>query len=409
MPGPRVRIRDVFLAALRLGLTSFGGPIAHLAYFRREYVERRRWIDPEAFGDLVALCQALPGPASSQLGIAIGTMLAGFRGGLAAWLGFTAPSAIAMLAFALVSRSASLADAGWVHGLELVAVAVVAVAVVALARAHAWEPRRAAIAIAAGAVAFAWPVPLVGPLVILGGAALGSLVLARPPTPVALAAADAPAESAAALSDRTPATPARSRLALAALVAFIVLLLGLPIARAADGQAAALIDTFYRSGSLVFGGGHVVLPLLHAGAVEPGWVSNDDFVAGYGAAQAVPGPLFTFAAYLGAVSALPPNGIVGGLIALGAIFLPSLLLVPAVLPWWSRLRADRGIRSALDGASAAVVGLLLAALVQPVATTGLRSWLDAGLAAIAALAVASGRVPVVAVVGALVVIGQLLG
>jgi chromate transporter len=396
----------VFAVALRLGLTSFGGPIAHIGAFRREYVDRRHWLDPASFGDLVALCQALPGPASSQLGIAIGTTMAGPLGGLVAWLGFTAPSALLMLAFALVSRSVDIAEAGWIHGLELAAVAVVAVAVASLARAHVRGPLAAAIAGVAAIVAFASPVPATDVAVILGGAIVG-IVAARVGASSGWAAGHPPAARPA------PSPPASrgssARLAAVALALLPLLLLGLPIARALDGQTAAIVDTYFRSGALVFGGGHVVLPLLHSGVVEPGWVSPGDFVAGYGAAQALPGPLFTFAAYLGAVSHLAPNGLPGGLLALGAIFLPSFLLVFGLLPSWTRLRADPRVRAALDGASAAVVGLLLAALVQPVATTGLRTWADAGIAAVAAVAVASRRVPVVAVVGALALLGQLRG
>ena len=393
MADARVRVRDVFLVALRLGLTSFGGPIAHLGYFRREYVDRRRWLDGPRFGELLALCQALPGPASSQLGIAIGTTVAGRWGGLAAWVGFTAPSAIAMLAFALVARTGSIAGAGWVHGLELAAVAVVTVAVVTMARAHAAEPRRALLATIAAIVAFAAPAPLTGPALIVAGSLAGRLILE---------ASEEPPGRAAAL-------PSGSRASVIALGLFAVLLLALPIARALDGHAAALADTFYRSGSLVFGGGHVVLPLLHAGTVDPGWVSNRDFVAGYGAAQALPGPLFTFAAYLGAVAGPAPNGVAGGLIALVAIFSPSFLLVFGLLPAWARLRTDDRVRAALAGASAAVVGLLLAALIQPVATTGIRTPLDAGVASLAAVAIASGRIPIVAVVIALALAGQILG
>lgn len=394
LPAPRVAIGQVFRVALRLGLTSFGGPIAHLGFFRREYVDRRHWIDPATFGDLIALCQALPGPASSQLGIAIGTTVAGRLGGIVAWLGFTTPSALAMLAFAALSRSESIAGARWVHGLALAAVAVVAVAVVAMARAHAAEARRVAIAGAGAVVAFTMPSPVTGPLVILAGAVLGRLLLGRR------------AEPGTALSRVGRALP---RGALLALAAFAGLLAVLPLARIVGGQTVAIVDTFYRSGALVFGGGHVVLPLLHAGTVDPGWVANADFVAGYGAAQALPGPLFTFAAYLGSVAGPAPNGPLGGLLALGAIFLPSFLLVFGLLPVWSRWRADARIRSALDGAAAVVVGLLLAALVDPVATTGLRSWLDVAMAAVAAVALTSGGVPVVAVVATLAAVGQLGG
>ncbi|NJD27199.1 MAG: chromate efflux transporter, partial [Chloroflexi bacterium] len=310
--GPLRSIVDVLAVSLRLGLTSFGGPIAHLGYFRREYVERRGWIDEHSYADLLALCQFLPGPASSQLGIAIGTRRAGMVGGLVAWLGFTLPSAIALVAFGLLTASVDLSPAGWVHGLKLAAVAVVAQAVYAMARTLTPDWPRRLVAVLAAVVALLWTTPFSQVAIIAAGALVGRFLLVPP----------------AARPTGPESSPISRRVGVLALGAFFGLLLGLPLLRAvADGQALALFDTFYRAGALVFGGGHVVLPLLHSTVVEPGWVSNDQFLAGYGAAQAVPGPLFTFSAYLGTVSAPPPNGLAGATIALVAIFLPSFLLI----------------------------------------------------------------------------------
>jgi chromate transporter len=376
--------------ALGLGLTSFGGPIAHIGYFRREYVDRRRWLDEHAFADLVALCQFLPGPASSQLGIAIGTRRAGPAGGLAAWLGFTVPSAIALLLFGLLTTSVDLASAGWVHGLKLAAVAVVAQAVYLMSRSLAPDWRRRAVALAAAAIAVAWATPFSQLAIIAGGAVVGWLVLA--PSPGAVSPGEA--------------SPIPRRVGLVALVAFVVLLVGLPVARGIDGHAISLFESFYRAGALVFGGGHVVLPLLNANVVDPGWVSEDRFLAGYGAAQAVPGPLFTVAAYLGAVETPAPNGVVGGIVALVAIFLPSFLLVFGALPFWDRLRGAGWARRALAGTNAAVVGLLLSALYTPIWTSGVTSALDIAVAAGGLGLLMTGRVPPIAVVVLAAVAGQ---
>jgi chromate transporter len=356
---------EVLVASLRLGLTSFGGPIAHIGYFRREFVERLGWLGEAEFADLVALCQSLPGPASSQLVIAVGSRRAGLAGAVAGWVGFTLPSAVLMLAFGLFAAGTDLSGAGWVHGLKVAAVAVVAQAVMAMARSLAPDWPRRILALAAMAVALMWVTPFAQLALIAAGAAAGLLLLRRLDDAVPVAA--------------RPATSWRSgALALGLFAALLVLL---PLARAAGGQAAALGDAFYGSGALVFGGGHVVLPLLHASVVGPGWVSDSVFVAGYGAAQAVPGPLFTFAAYLGAVSGVAPNGVPGGLIALVAIFLPGFLLVLGVMPAWDRLRASPRFRWALLGINAAVVGILAAALYSPVWTTAITGPVDVVVAA----------------------------
>jgi chromate transporter len=379
----------VLAVATRLGLTSFGGPVAHIGYFREEYVARRRWIDEPSFAELVALCQFLPGPASSQLGMAIGLLRAGKLGALAAWVGFTLPSAAALVAFAYGVREYVAADAGWLHGLELVAVAVVAYAVVGMARTLTPDVGRAALALAAAATSLAVGGVLgqIGP--IAAGGVVGVLLLRRGDEP-----------------GRGPRIAVGRRLGVAALALFLSLLVALPLLReTVGGQALALVDSFYRAGSLVFGGGHVVLPLLHAEVVPPGWVGNEEFVAGYGAAQAVPGPLFTFAAYLGAVMGPAPSGLLGAALALGAIFLPSVLLVAGVLPFWHAVRPRPRFRAALRGVSAAVVGLLLAALWDPVVVSAIGSLADVGVALVLFALLALVRLPSWLVVG----IGALAG
>jgi chromate transporter len=379
---------------VRLGLTSFGGPVAHIGYFRREYVERRGWLDDATFGDLVALCQSLPGPASSQLGIAIGTQRAGMLGGLAAWLGFTLPSAVALVVFALVTGPVDVAEAGWVHGLKVATVAVVAQAVFLMSRSLTPDWTRRLIAAIAAVVVLLSATTFAQSAVIVAGAAAGWFVVRRT-AQVAVGAAH-------------PSRVSRQA-GIGCLVLFGSLLVALALVRGSgDDQAVAFIDAYYRAGALVFGGGHVVLPLLHSTVVDPGWVSDDRFLAGYGAAQAVPGPLFTFAAYLGTVSAGAPSGIPGAALALVAIFLPSFLLVFGALPFWSLLRQSEGTRRALAGANAAVVGLLLAALVTPVWTSAIVAPADVILAAAALAALLSGRVPVVVVIAAAAMIGQVL-
>ena len=358
---------QVFLVALRLGLTSFGGPIAHLGYFREEYVTRRRWLDEQSYADVVALCQFLPGPASSQVGIIVGMMRAGPSGGVAAWLGFTLPSAIALTLFGYGVQALDFAGAGWLQGLKIAAVAVVAQAVWGMSRSLAPDRARGTIAVLAAIGVLAGPTAWI-PIVIIG---VGGVVGWR------LLRVDAQTDARRALSAGIP-----KWLAITALILFFGLLISLPLLRQVQpGQGLALFDSFFRSGSLVFGGGHVVLPLLQSEVVPPGWVGNEQFRAGYGAAQAVPGPLFTFSAYLGAVMSSPPTGVAGAGLALGAIFLPSFLLVIGALPFWDVLRTRSSFQSALRGVNAAVVGLLLAALYDPVWTSAIKSPADFALAA----------------------------
>ncbi|SFU14834.1 chromate transporter [Kosakonia arachidis] len=369
----------VFLIFLRLGLTSFGGPIAHLGYFRDEFVTRRQWLTERSYADLVALCQFLPGPASSQVGIALGLSRSGYTGALAAWAGFTLPSAIALIFFAL--GMASYGDAmppGVLHGLKVVAVAVVAQAVWGMARNLC--PDLARITIMAAATCFvllvssAWG--QVGCIVI---AAVIGLLLFKP--------------EQAAEHDPLPVSIPR-RVGLFWLTLFFMLLIGLPLLTAiVPNQTLLRVETFYRTGSLVFGGGHVVLPLLQAEVVPSGWVSNDTFLAGYGAAQAVPGPLFTFAAFLGASMNQQPSGWLGGLVCLLAIFAPSFLLIVGALPFWESLRRNIRTQAALLGINAAVVGLLLAALYQPVWTSAIHAPQDFGLALVALVALMFWKLP----------------
>jgi chromate transporter len=356
---------EVLGVATRLGLTSFGGPIAHIGYFREEYVARRKWIDEQSYADLVALCQFLPGPASSQLGISIGIFRAGLLGGLAAWVGFTLPSALALLAFAYGVQGLGDLDAGWLQGLKLVAVAVVAQAVWGMARTLTPDRERATIAILAAITFLAWPVAAGQVLVIVAGGLIGWRLLPAPALPPALHLR----------------IPIGRWLGIMAWVLFFGLLLGLPLVRqVVESESLAVFDSFYRVGSLVFGGGHVVLPLLQGEVVTPGWVSTEHFVAGYGATQAVPGPLFTFAAYLGAVMVTGPGGATGAALALGAVFLPSFLLVIGSLPLWHALRSRAAFQAALRGINAAVVGLLAAALYHPVWTSAVNEPADFALA-----------------------------
>ena len=386
--------REVLLAFLKLGLTSFGGPIAHLGYFRSEFVERRRWLGERSYADLVALTQFLPGPASTQTGVALGWMRAGWRGALAAWIGFTAPSAIAMIAFALgIAHYQALASSGAVRGLKIVAVAIVAQAVWTMARSLCPDWPRRALATLAALLAFALPSALgqVGAIAICG--LLGRLLLRLPPR-------DAVAHRSFGVSTTAAVT---------ALVLFAALLLGLPLAAALTGSPLlSLLDGFYRAGALVFGGGHVVLPLLQAAVVPGGAVSNADFIAGYGAAQAVPGPLFTFAAYLGAVMNGPLSGWAGGLVFLVAIFLPGCLLVVGSLPFWDRLRGREGIGSAMAGVNAGVVGILAAALYDPVFTSSIHSLADLGIALVCFGLLVFLRLSPVLVVGFAAVAASLL-
>jgi len=349
-------VAEVFAAFLKLGLSSFGGPIAHLGYFRTEFVERREWLSESSYADIVALCQFLPGPASSQVGFTLGILRGnGLLGGLAAWFAFTMPSAIILFAFALGATAfTSPVAEGILHGLKLVAVAVVAQAIWGMAKSLTPDRERAAIALAAVAIV----VFIGGSFGQIGAIALGAVI------GLWLCRGDGPAPTghlSFSVSRRHGAV---------ALVLFALLFLLTPLVAARTGsQGLALFDAFYRSGALVFGGGHVVLPLLQAEVVTPGWVSNADFLAGYGMAQAVPGPLFTFAAYLGAVMTPAPNGLAGATIALIALSLPGLLLVYGMLPYWDALRLRPTAQAAMRGTNAAVVGILGAALYNPVWTS----------------------------------------
>ncbi|MDQ0340474.1 chromate transporter [Caldalkalibacillus uzonensis] len=354
---------EVLSVSTKLGLTSFGGPVAHLGFFREEYIKRRRWLDDRTYADLVALCQFLPGPASSQVGIGIGLIRAGFWGALAAWIGFTLPSVLLMALFAFVLQGLDLTSAGWIHGLKIAALAIVAHAVLGMGKSLAPDRERASIAILATIVILLWPTALNQIVVIIASGIIGTLLFK-------------PGEAA-----QTEAfhIAIKRRWAILSLVLFIGLLLLLPLLRQLfPVQWLAMADTFYRVGSLVFGGGHVVLPLLEREVVAGDWVSQEAFLAGYGAAQAIPGPLFTFAAYIGALA----NGWSGALLATVAIFLPSFFLVIGTLPFWNILRRHPQVQGGLYGVNAAVVGILLAALYHPLWTNTVTSAADFALALI---------------------------
>jgi chromate transporter len=377
--GTRGSAWEVLGVFLRLGLTSFGGPIAHLGYFHDDLVVRRKWLEEKMYADLVALCQFLPGPASSKIGIAVGLSRAGYWGALAAWTGFTLPSALALVLFAYgIAAFGDALGSGWLHGLKVAAVAVVAQAVLSMMRSLAPDRERATLAVVAAALVLAVPSAWgqIG-AILLGGLAGVTVLRTSAPT------------------DHVAMPHAVSRTAaITAIVLFFAILLGLPLVLAAfPSHSVRLFEAFYRAGSLVFGGGHVVLPLLQASVVPPGWVSNDAFLAGYGAAQAVPGPLFTFSAYLGAVMGPEPNGWLGASLCLVAMFLPSFLLVIGPLPFWDDLRRQDWARSALRGVNAAVVGLLLAALYNPVWTAGITGPYDFALAVAAFLLLFMWQVP----------------
>ncbi|OPB01869.1 chromate efflux transporter [Pseudomonas synxantha] len=385
---------SVFLIFLRLGLTSFGGPIAHLGYFRQEFVTRRRWLSERSYAELVALCQFLPGPASSQVGIALGLSRAGYRGAVAAWAGFTLPSAIALILFALgLAHYGGALPHGALHGLKVVAVAVVAQAVWGMARNLCRGVLRVALMLIAACVVLLQPSAWaqVGVMVVAG---VAGLLLFKP--------------ESSAEPDALPIAISR-RAGAMCLMLFLLLLVGLPLLAAwALNPTLALVDAFYRSGALVFGGGHVVLPLLQAEVVPSHWVSNDVFLAGYGATQAMPGPLFTFAAFLGASMTHAPSGWLGGVIALLAIFAPSFLLIFGALPFWANLRKSPRTQAALAGVNAAVVGLLLAALYQPVWTSAIFNVYDVALALLALVALMVWKLPPWLVVIGCGVLGGLL-
>jgi len=375
---------EVLLVFLKLGITCFGGPIAHIGYFRDEFVVRRRWLDEQAYADLVALCQFLPGPASSQVGFSIGLMRAGYRGGLAAWSGFTLPSAIALVLFAYGAGALSgRTGIGLLHGLKLVAVAIVAQAVWGMARTLCPDRERASIAVVAALIVlFSTGSVAQIAAILLGG--IAGLWFCR-----------------AALRPSTGhiTVPVSRAVGLAALTAFFFLLAGLPVLRSLGlSQGVALFEAFYRSGALVFGGGHVVLPLLREAFVTPGWVSDDTFLAGYGAAQAVPGPLFTFAAYLGAVVSASPHRLAGAALGLIGIFLPGVLILIGTLPFWETFRKRVGAQAMMRGINAAVVGLLGAALYNPVWTSSVKTPGDFGIALVGFVLLTVWRAPPLVVV-----------
>ncbi len=370
---------EIFSIFFRLGLTSFGGPIAHLGYFRQEFVARRRWLDEHAYADLVALCQFLPGPASSQVGIALGLSRGGIPGAVASWLGFTLPSAIALVLFGLgVTYFSGNLGSGWLHGLKVVAVAVVAQALWGMGKSLSPDKLRATVAVGAAVAVTLFPSAL-GQVSVIAVSGLFGWVFLR---------------NSGALPHNQIQTTSGRATGVLMLFVFFLLLFVLPVAAGStNSYGVKLFDSFYRAGSLVFGGGHVVLPLLQSQVVPAGWISNDAFLAGYGAAQAVPGPLFTFAAYLGAVSTQAPSGWLGAGIALVAIFLPAFLLIAGILPFWEVLRRYEAMQRAMLGINAAVVGLLLSAFYNPVWTSAIRNTADFSLAAIAFLLLAFWKCP----------------
>jgi chromate transporter len=381
---------EVLRVSTKLGLTSFGGPIAHLGYFHDEYVRRRKWMDEKAYADLVALCQFLPGPASSQVGIGIGILRAGLWGGVMAWLGFTLPSVIVLVLFALLLQGFDIANAGWIHGLKIVAVAIVAQAVLGMGQKLTPDRSRITIAVGAAALVLLWPTAYTQVLIIAAAGILGLWLYKKGPDP----------------GSQSLRMPVSKPFAIGCLVLFFGLLAALPLLRQIfDIQWLALFDSFYRSGALVFGGGHVVLPLLEREVVPTGWVSPEDFLAGYGAAQAVPGPLFTFAGYLGAMS----GGISGAIVATVAIFLPAFLLVAGALPFWNGLRNSPRVQGALIGINAAVVGILLAAFYVPIWTTAVTAPVDFALALLLFILLVFWKLPpwVVVLAGALA--GMIIG
>ncbi|MGX1195029.1 chromate efflux transporter [Metabacillus sp. SLBN-84] len=352
---------EILLVSTRLGLTSFGGPVAHLGYFRDEYVKKRKWLDERSYADLVALCQFLPGPASSQVGISIGIVRGGLVGGFISWFGFTMPSVIALILFAYFVTGFQAEDAGWITGLKIVAVAVVAQAIMGMGKNLAPDRPRIAIAVIAAVCALFFPTAIGQIAIIIIAGVTGYIMYRNQDVPKA-------DKLAISISKKTGA---------AAWILFAGLLIGLPLLRQVFPSIwMAMFDTFYRVGSIVFGGGHVVLPMIEREVVPPGWISEETFLAGYGAAQAVPGPLFTFASYLGASM----NGVTGALVATAAMFLPSFLLVVGMLPFWNFLREKSSVQAALMGVNAAVVGILLAALYDPVWTSAIKSTGDFALA-----------------------------
>jgi chromate transporter len=374
---------EVFVTALRLGFTSFGGPIAHLSYFHDEYVKKKKWISEHAYADLVALCQFLPGPASSQVGMAIGLSRAGILGAILSWIGFTLPSAIILILFGLgMTHIDSVAQQHWLHGLKVVAVAVVAQAVLGMGKKLCPDKERITIAVVSSVIVLFGSTAFIQILVLIAAGIFGTFFLKT--------TSELPHE---------PLHKGRRRIGAVFLVLFLGLLVSLPVLRGIyPDQSIKLFDSFYRAGALVFGGGHVVLPLLQAEVVPTGWVTNDLFMAGYGVANAIPGPLFAFSSYLGAVSAKSPNGWTGASLCLVAAFLPSFLLIVGALPFWEKLRSLPKIRQSMLGLNAAVVGILLAALYNPVWTSAINSNKDFALAAVAFMLLEHWKLPSWAVV-----------
>ncbi len=386
---------EVLRVFLKLGVTCFGGPIAHIGYFREEFVARRKWLDEHAFADLVGLCQFLPGPASSQVGFSIGLMRAGYRGAIAAWTGFTLPSAVALVLFAYGAGAlGGPTGTGLLHGLKLVAVAIVAQAVWGMARTLCPDRERASIAMVAALIILfsSSSIAQIGAIVL---GAIGGLVLCR----------DAPAAPSGHVS-----MPVSRATGIAMLIIFFALLAGLPILKSlTHSSGVALFEAFYRSGALVFGGGHVVLPLLREAFVTPGWVGDDAFLAGYGAAQAVPGPLFTFSAYLGTVVNIAPHGVAGAVLGLVGIFLPGMLILLGTLPFWDAFRRRSGAQAVMRGVNAAVVGLLGAALYNPVWTTSVKQPSDFAIALVGFVLLMAWRAPPLVVVLVSAIAGAAIG
>ncbi len=361
----KLSVLEIFLIFLKLGISSFGGPIAHLGYFRREFVEKRKWLDGHAYADLVSLCQFLPGPASSQVGMALGLARGGFMGAILAWIGFTLPSALLLVIFGLEFHYFQGSFGNWLHGLKIVSVAVVAQAIWVMSKSQLSDWHQVALTVVSAGIAISSPAPMTQMLIIAAGGLYGLLFMNAP--------------------NALPREPMRNipgrKAGLALLSTFFFLLGLLPVVATGSGShAVRLFDSFYRAGALVFGGGHVVLPLLQSQVVPNGWVSNSEFLAGYGAAQAVPGPLFTFAAFLGAVSSGTPSGWTGAAIALCAIFLPSFLLITGILPFWEDLRRIASVERAMKGINSAVLGLLIAAFWNPVCMTAIRNEFDIAIA-----------------------------
>lgn len=384
------QLLEILIVSTKLGLTSFGGPIAHLGYFHEEYVRKRRWLDEQGYANLVALCQFLPGPASSQVGIGVGVLRGGLLGGIFAFLGFTIPSVIALILFALILKGMDVGNAGWIHGLKIVAVAVVAHAILGMALKLTPDLSRKAIALFALLGTLLWQTAISQIVVIVVAAVVGFFIY----------------QSQKEDSPSTIEIPLSRLIAVVSLCLFFGLLIALPILRELTASSwVAMFDSFYRSGSLVFGGGHVVLPLLEREFVPSGWLSKKDFLAGYGATQAVPGPLFTFAAYIGAVV----DGWTGGLIATFAIFLPAFLLVLGTLPFWTSLNANPKIKGAVMGVNAAVVGILLAAFYDPIWTSSILRPMDFAFAAVLFSMLAYWKLPPWVVVVTGIIGGYLLG